>query len=68
MGYELATMGSAIASRVQFRWRRWSGAVAKMGSWLEFCTCEGIGRHGRGAELTTTHKIVDSRTNRENFN
>ena len=68
MASELLTSGSAAAGRGQLRCRRRSVVVAKVGRWLAFCTYAGIGRHGGGAELTTTHKIVDTRTNRGNFN
>ena len=37
MGSELATLGSAAAGRGQFRCRRRSVAVAKVGRWLAFC-------------------------------
>jgi hypothetical protein len=40
MGNELATMGSAVAGRGQFRCRRRSVAVAKVGRWLAFCTID----------------------------
>jgi hypothetical protein len=32
-------MGSAAVGRGQFRWRRWSVPVAKMGKRLAFCSC-----------------------------
>ncbi len=34
----LATVGSLAAGVGQFRWRSWSIAVAKAGSWLAFCS------------------------------
>jgi hypothetical protein len=40
VGSELATVGSLVAGRGQFRWRRWSVAVAKVGKWLAFCSLE----------------------------
>jgi len=37
----LATLGSLAAGRGQFRWRRWSVAVAVVGRRLAFCTSGG---------------------------
>ncbi len=46
VGSDLATLVSFVAGRGQFRWRRWSVAVAKVVNWLAVCKSCLKGRSG----------------------
>lgn len=62
MGNELATLGSAAAGHGQFRCRRLSVVVAKVGRWLAFCRVQRRRRDGTGGIETSVGWFEDAKT------